>query len=382
MSHTKKHSPESEPRVTIFTIPRAFTEEHRIRQENTLGSWAHLIPRPEILLFCNDPGVAKAAEQFDCVHVPDIRCNEKGIPYVGHAFYLASQLATNDILCYANADIIFIQDFITAVGVVARSFDQPFLIIGQRWDVAIPEPLRFTGKWQRRLQAQIKQHGNLHPASAIDYFIYSRGAIVDLPDFLVGCPKWDNWVVKDAERRGLQVISATKAITCIHQRHRHMWPAAGARYNHELWQESGGGVGLAYHGSWILGPGAKLRGKGKTQSVPSKTAVKPKRRFKSKPQPRGSGSPRPARVTPKDELGLPVNLNIPAQELVKSAKRLRRQAGKTTPTCEKHSHSARPEREVLLAERARLQRARETVQAARVAARDARIAERRRERAG
>lgn len=381
MGHTKKHSSESEPRVTIFTIPRAFTGEHKVRQENTLGSWVRLVPRPEILLFCDDPGVAEAAKKFDCVHVPDVRCNKSGIPCIGHAFYLASQLATNDILCYANADIIFIQDFIAAIGVVAQSFDQPFLIVGQRWDVSIPGPLKFTGNWQQRLRAQTRQRGSLHPASAIDYFIYSRGAIVNLPDFLVGSPKWDNWVVKDAEKRGLQVISATKAITCIHQHHRHMWPAKGAQYNRRLWQKSGGGIGHAYSGSWVLGAGAKLRSKTKAKAMPGRVAVSPKRRrrFRSKPRPQPrSKPPRPARVAPTDELGLPINLNISAGELATSAKKLRRQAVMRAPGHKKgkHSHSALPEREILLAERVRLRQVKDTVRAARIAARDARLLER------
>jgi hypothetical protein len=374
MGHTKEHSPEPEPRVTIFTIPRAFTGEHRVSQENTLGSWVRLSPRPEILLFCDDPGVAEAAGEFGCVHVPDIRCNRDGIPYVGHAFHLASQLATSDVLCYANADIIFIQDLITAIDVVAQRFnhDQPFLIIGQRWDVAVPT-LKFTDNWQQRLWARTERHGNLHPASAIDYFIYSRGAIVDLPDFLVGSPKWDNWLVKDAEDRGLQVVSATEAITCIHQRHKHMWPAAGVRYNHRLWQESGGGVGRAYSGSWVLGSGAKLRSK--TGAALGKVTARPRL------SPRKLKSPRPARVTPRDELDLPLNLNIPAQELVDSAKRLRRRIGGGVSARGKHSHSGPTEKEVLLAERARLRQIQGELRAARVAARDARIAKRKRERA-
>lgn len=376
MDHTEKHSPESEPRVTIFTIPRAFTEEHRVSQENTLGSWVRLSPHPEILLLCDDPGVAEAAKQFGCIHVPDIRCNKDGIPYVGDAFRLAFQLATNDVLCYANADIIFIQDFITAIDVVVQSLDQPFLIVGQRWDISIPKPLKFMDNWQRQLQARAERHGNLHSAGAIDYFIYSRGAIVDMPDFLVGSPKWDNWLVKDAENRGLQIVSATEAITCIHQRHRHMWPAEGIQYNRRLWQESGGGVGHTYSGSWILGSDAKLRSKAGGRAT-ARPRLSPRR---LKPS-------RPARVIPKDKLGLPLNLNIPAQELVSSvkglsaAKRLRQQVKRKTPTRKKHSHSGPTEKEVILAERARLRQIQDTIRAACVAARDARLARRKRGRA-
>jgi len=383
--------------ITLFTIPRAFIGEDKVRQENTLGAWTRLVPRPEIILFCDDPGVVEAAAQFDCVHVPGIGCNKKGIPYISHAFRLASQMASNDVLCYANADIIFVQDFITAVNVVIQNFEQPFLIVGQRRNVSVPGPLRFTGNWQQRLRAQIKQRGE---ASAVDYFIYSRGAIVDIPDFLVGSPKWDNWLVHDAEKRGIQIISATQAITCIHQQHKHVWPAEGVRYNRRLWQKSGGGVGLVHSGSWVLGPGATLRGKpgvpkGKAWVAPSvktwtvpKVTARPRRRSKSKPQPRSRRtrppkpprSPRPARVAPKDELGLPINLNVSARELVSSAKKLRRQVKVRRPARKKHSHGPPSARERLLAERAKLRQVKDTILAARIAARDARLAGRKKRR--
>ena len=339
-------------------------------QENALGSWTRLVPRPEIILFCDDPGVAEAAEKFGCVHVPDIRCNEKNIPYVSHAFHLASQLATNDILCFANTDVIFIQDFVAAVDVVTRNFDQPFLIVGQRWNVSMPEPLEFTDGWQRQLWDRVRRENDLRAATAIDYFIYPRGAIADMPDFLVGSPKWDNWTVGDAEKRGLQVISATKAITCIHQRHRHVWPAEGTAYNKRLFKESSGRVGFAHSGSWVLSSGATLRpARGQAKTSPGRVAAGSKHSHKS---------PRPARVIPRDELGLPINLNIPARELVSSAKRLRRQATGKTPARKKHSHSGPPERERLLAERAKARQARDTIQATRVAARDARLLQRKR----
>jgi len=368
--------------ITLFTIPRAFTGGDKIRQENTLGSWTRLVPSPEIILFCDDPGVAEAAKQFGCTHIPDIECNERGIPYVSHVFRLASQMAANDVLCYANADIIFMQDFITAVEAVTENFhDEPFLIIGQRWNVSVPGPIDFTEGWQQRLRVRARQRSGKISMSAIDYFVYSRGAIIDLPDFLVGSPKWDNWLVKDAEKRGVQVISATEAITCIHQWHEHRWPTGGTQYNHELWWQSGAGVGYVYSGSWILSASGKLRKKPKgiTRSEPAwvagtvtKTAPRP--RFKHKPVPTSPltpRTPRPTHAAPQDELGLPVNLNISTQELANAAKGLHQQPTRGT---RKHSHG--PSRDAIEAVMARAQQIQDTIQAARIAARDARLAKR------
>jgi len=373
--------------ITLFTIPKAFTGGDKIRQENALGSWTRLDPRPEIILFCDDPGVAEAAKQFDCIHVPDIKRNEDGIPFVGEAFRLASQMASNNILCYANADIIFIQDFIVAVRTVAQNFNEPFLIVGQRRDIGsteVTEPLEFVDGWQQRLKHQARKHGTLHSTSAIDYFVYTRGSIEHLPAFLVGSPKWDNWTVADAEKRGLQVVSATGAITCIHQRHPHVWPSKGAHYNHRVWRKAGGGVG-----HWARGSTGKLGGKPtrepwvppglETWSIPSSTRAA-RLSHKPKSKPRRTRSPRPARVVPKDELGLPINLNISARELASSARKLRQAKVRTPGHKRKHSHSAPPERELQLKERARLKQIKDTILAARIAARDARLARRKKKR--
>jgi len=380
--------------ITLFTIPRAFTGGDKTRQENTLGSWTRLIPRPEIILFCGDPGVAEAAKQFDCVHVPDIKCNKKGIPYVSHVFRLASQMATNDILCYANADIIFIQDIITAAKTVKEHFnDEPFLVVGQRWNAPVPEPLEFTDGWQHRLQAQVKHNRSNISSCAIDYFMYSRGAVVDLPDFLVGSPKWDNWLVKNAEKRRVQIVSATQALTCIHQQHEHRWPAAGAQYNHSLWWKSGGGVGYVYSGSWLLDLGGKVVKKPKAKrhrdpgwvtgtvdltNAASKKMATPRAKFQHDPTPVRPKAIRPTHAVPKDEIGLPVNVNIPAQELATSAKKLRQQAAKRKSARGKYSHS--PSRDALIAEKERLQQIQDAIRAARIAARDARLADRRKKR--
>jgi len=85
-------------------------------------------------------------------------------------------------------------------------------------------------------------------------------------------------------------------------------------------------------------------------------------------------------VVPKDELGLPINLNISARELASSARKLRQAKVRTPGHKSIHSHSAPPERELQLKERARLKQIKDTILAARIAARDARLARRKKKR--
>lgn len=53
---------------TLFTIPKAFADHIGVIQRNAIGSWARLQrenqPRPEIILFGNDPGTAEISREL------------------------------------------------------------------------------------------------------------------------------------------------------------------------------------------------------------------------------------------------------------------------------------------------------------------------------
>jgi len=248
--------------LTLFTIPRAFEGNHEIRQENAIGSWTRLLPRPEIILFCDDPGVAEVAEKFDCVHVPDIKCGLRNVPYVNEAFLWVSENAKNDLVCYVNCDIVFFQNLIPAVQSVAEKFPDPFLMIGRRWNLAFGGAIDFTGNWQARVRATIERDGVLHSPSGVDYFVHRKGTIgPNMPQFLVGSPKWDNWTVADCESRGFHVVEATSAVTSIHQSHPQYWPKDGIDHNVHLWQRAGGKLGYTYTGRWFIDQDFEVRRK-------------------------------------------------------------------------------------------------------------------------
>jgi len=67
------------PFLTLFTCPKAFTGLVGRIQRNALANWKALGPEAEILLMGDDPGVAEAAEEFGCRHVPDVARNRS--PY-------------------------------------------------------------------------------------------------------------------------------------------------------------------------------------------------------------------------------------------------------------------------------------------------------------
>lgn len=202
--------------LTIFTIPKAFVGHSHMIQRNAIKSWLELKPRCEIILFGDDAGVAEIAKELSVEHIPSIVKNEFGTPLLSSAFATAQKVAKNDILMYANADVIFFQDLIEAV----HRVDKPlFLVCGRRWDLDIMDDVDFEdSEWTIKLLNSIRDEGNLHGYAGIDYFIFPKNT-VNMPDFLVGRPGWDGWLVYDVRMRGIPVINATEAITVIHQNH-------------------------------------------------------------------------------------------------------------------------------------------------------------------
>ena len=202
--------------LTIFTIPKSFQGHNNIIQRNAIQSWVRLRPAAEIILMGNDDGVAETAQELGVVHVPVIEKNEFGTPLLSSAFDSAQKSAKNNILMYANSDVIFFQNLIEAV----QRIDKPsFLVCGRRWDLDVTEEINFKDRgWSCNLLKKVKKEGIKHGLSGMDYFIFPRN-LVNMPAFAVGRPAWDSWLIYDMRSRRVPVINATDAITIIHQNH-------------------------------------------------------------------------------------------------------------------------------------------------------------------
>ncbi len=68
-------------------------------------------------------------------------------------------------------------------------------------------------------RSRLASEGRRHPSSGMDYFVFPRGMLKNMPDFAVGRPGWDNWMIFNARVLRIPVIDATGAVTAIHQNH-------------------------------------------------------------------------------------------------------------------------------------------------------------------
>jgi hypothetical protein len=205
--------------LTIFALPKPFKGHFGIIQRNAISQWARLQPRPEIILFGNEHGTAEIAQELSLRHVPNVQCNEHGTPLLSDLFENAQALASCNTLCYVNADVILMGDFMRAVQRVA-TWSGRFLMVGVRRDVDLDEPTIYESPDQEaRLRALVVQQNKPTNPWAIDYFVFPRGLFPNFPPFAIGRPGWDNWLLWKARASKVALVDATAAVFAIHQNH-------------------------------------------------------------------------------------------------------------------------------------------------------------------
>jgi hypothetical protein len=212
--------------LTIFSIPKAFAGLADIQQRNAIGSWVRLGPSVDVILCGDDPGVADAAHALGVRHISTIERNAEGTPLVSDAFARTTAASTASLMCYANADIMFMSDFAEALGRIP--FPQ-FMVCGQRWDVVQNSAMSFESPtWQQELRAYTLRSGHLHGVAAMDFFAFPHGLIgAHMPPFAVGRAFWDNWLVFHARARGLAVVDVSHAVVAVHQAHEYQHARGG-----------------------------------------------------------------------------------------------------------------------------------------------------------
>jgi hypothetical protein len=213
--------------LTIFATPKPFQGQSGIIQRNAIGSWVRLHPQGEVILFGDEDGAAKIAQEFGVRHVPDVRRSEFGTKRLDDIFARAQEIARHELLCYVNCDIVLLQSFPEVVKNLAR-WSQRFLMVGRRWDTPVTQPLDFgASDWESRLRDFAMQSGKQQLAYAVDFFAFSRGLYRDVPPFVVGRVYWDHWMIWKARSMKVPVVDASADVLAIHQNHDFAYHAGG-----------------------------------------------------------------------------------------------------------------------------------------------------------
>lgn len=220
------------PLITLFSAPKPFTDPHIATiQRNAIHSWT-LLPDVEVILLGEETGLAEAARELGVMHLPNVKRNENGTPLISSMFQLAHEHGHGDLLCIINADMILMPDFVEAARQV-KGRKSDFVLLSQRWDLDITEPLDFTDGWQNRLRSTVHGQGQLHRPAGSDFFLFPRSSFLEVPDFTIGRAGWDNWMIYKARKEGWPVIDCTPSVMIVHQNHDYSHlPGGKSHYDH------------------------------------------------------------------------------------------------------------------------------------------------------
>ena len=225
------------PLITLFSAPKPFTNPHiAIIQRNAIKSWT-LLPDVEVMLLGEEAGLAEAAYELGVKHLSNVVRNESGTPLISSMFQLARENSTSDLLCIINADMILMSDFIkTALesrSLLLEKRQQNFVLLSQRWDLDITQPIEFTESWQNRLSSMVHGQGKLHRPAGSDFFLFPKPCYTGVPNFTVGRAGWDNWMIYKARKEGWAVIDCTPSLMIVHQNHDYSHlPGGKPHYEH------------------------------------------------------------------------------------------------------------------------------------------------------
>ena len=206
------------PLITLFSAPKPFTDPHiEMIQRNAIKSWT-LLPDVEVILLGEEMGLAEVAKELGVKHIPNVVRNEAGVPLISSMFQLARENSNSDLLCIINADMILMPDFVEAAKKV-KSLKSKFVLLSQRWDLDVTQPLDFSNGWENRLSSIVHRQGSLHRPAGSDFFLFPLSSYLDIPNFTIGRAGWDNWMIYKARKEGWAVIDCTPSIMIVHQNH-------------------------------------------------------------------------------------------------------------------------------------------------------------------
>ena len=220
------------PLITLFSAPKPFMNPHiMVIQRNAIKSWT-LLPEVEVILLGSETGLAETARELGVKHISDVKCNDKGTPLISSMFQLARQNSESGLLCIINADMILMSDFFEAARRSLLQRDK-FVLVSQRWDLDVTEPIPFIPGWQDRLSSMVHQKGQLHRPAGSDFFLFPRSTFQEIPDFTIGRAGWDNWMIYKARKEKWPVVDCTPSLMIVHQNHDYSHlPGGKPHYEH------------------------------------------------------------------------------------------------------------------------------------------------------
>lgn len=181
---------------------------------------------PMVLILADDWSVCAAALQIGKKTYGNIKCHqhtcmhrEYDRPTVPCLLHNAIELTSTDFVLFTNSDLAYV-NVVPAISIAQKMFEGNFALLGRRRDIDFQHECETKAKDAPILDQILNANGELHDPYGIDYIVAPRSVlrsvIKDMPDFLIGLWKWDNWLVDTCIHKGVNLIDATNILHAIH----------------------------------------------------------------------------------------------------------------------------------------------------------------------
>ena len=206
--------------ITLFTTLKESYNKSYIHK-NVFRNWGLLSPEVMPVLFTD---LAVSSNILDSAHqrkwhiFPVPKRSRSGLPILRYMFLEAQELYDTQFYGYVNSDLLFDRGFTDTLHSLIRLKKKltNILIVGRRknWHI----------NWQQNVTeleeiGEYAKSANLFRDYAMDYFISTHNGFPwsFVPDFVVGRPAYDTWLMATAIKLRIPVVDATLTITALHQ---------------------------------------------------------------------------------------------------------------------------------------------------------------------
>ena len=209
-----------------------------------------------------------------CSSIPN-RSLDNGKPYLD-SFWLAARAEYPEhVLIWLNSDIIVTPESFIRIDAAISTFPEA-TVISRRTDFNISRSFTVNDVFRdlNRVIDDATMNGALHDETGIDMFAFrAESPVIDnIPPFVIGAYRWDNWLVFWSLREKLTVVDISKYGIMLHavkpSNVRHHSSRRGAEYNDILCKSV---VGELYKMGTVLNADHLLTAEGATlQMVPNR----------------------------------------------------------------------------------------------------------------
>lgn len=209
--------------ITFFTTTKDFVGKNKIAQTNAIKSWKMACEEVEVILFGASQGAKEIAKELNLIYVPDIKVSHQGTPFINDMFEQATNLASNEICCFINADIITYYTFSKSILDIHKLLNKNYLVVGQRQNIDLDVEISFTENWETELDSLVHKSITIPPFSdsGSDFFAFPKSQYQkgDIPNLMVGRAGWDLWMIYNGRQKKFKVIDLSDTVMVLHQNH-------------------------------------------------------------------------------------------------------------------------------------------------------------------